>query len=93
MSARTPVYVQVSLFGQLTHHAPRVFSWRVPTAASTNFSSTLISQVAHLGVTIAAVIHQPGAQLFQGLDDLLLLGHGARFDMPFSRRTFVRTSY
>jgi ABC-2 type transporter len=35
-------------------------------------------QVAHLGVTVAAVIHQPGAQLFAGLDDLLLLGRGGR---------------
>jgi ABC-2 type transporter len=35
-------------------------------------------QVAHLGVTVAAVIHQPGAALFAGLDDLLLLGRGGR---------------
>lgn len=34
--------------------------------------------MAHLGVTVAAVIHQPGAQLFAGLDDLLLLGRGGR---------------
>ena len=35
-------------------------------------------QVAHVGVTVASVIHQPGAQLFAGLDDLLLLGRGGR---------------
>lgn len=34
--------------------------------------------MAHLGVTVAAVIHQPGAQLFAGLDDLLLLSRGGR---------------
>lgn len=35
-------------------------------------------QVAHLGVTVAAVVHQPGAPLFRGLDDLLLLARGGR---------------
>lgn len=31
-----------------------------------------------MGVTVAAVIHQPGAPLFLALDDLLLLGRGGR---------------
>ena len=34
--------------------------------------------MAQLGVTVAAVIHQPGAALFGRLDDLLLLGRGGR---------------
>lgn len=35
-------------------------------------------QVAHMGVTIAAVIHQPSYEIFQMFDDILLLAKGGR---------------
>ena len=36
------------------------------------------AQVAHGGVTVAAVIHQPSHLVFGMFDDLLLLGKGGR---------------
>lgn len=35
-------------------------------------------QVAHMGVTIAAVIHQPSYEILQMFDDILLLAKGGR---------------
>lgn len=40
--------------------------------------SLLNVQVAHSGVTVAAVIHQPSHLVFGMFDDLLLLGKGGR---------------
>lgn len=45
------------------------------------FDSSLLLmhvQVAHMGVTIAAVIHQPSYEIFQMFDDILLLAKGGR---------------
>lgn len=45
---------------------------------NTCLESLLHVQVAHMGVTIAAVIHQPSYEIFQMFDDVLLLAKGGR---------------
>ncbi|KAA6416750.1 MAG: ABC transporter G family member 24-like [Trebouxia sp. A1-2] len=53
-----------------------------PTSGLDSTSSKMVisalQQVAHMGVTIAAVIHQPSYEIFQMFDDILLLAKGGR---------------
>ncbi|KAK9815422.1 hypothetical protein WJX72_003407 [[Myrmecia] bisecta] len=53
-----------------------------PTSGLDSTSSRMViaalQQVAHMGVTVAAVIHQPSYQVFHMFDDILLLCKGGR---------------
>ncbi|KAL3137532.1 hypothetical protein ABBQ38_004816 [Trebouxia sp. C0009 RCD-2024] len=47
-------------------------------STSSNMVISALQEVAHMGVTIAAVIHQPSYEIFQMFDDILLLAKGGR---------------